>query len=79
MEITHSDFTEDVAPFISAVTRYLRMGLCIVVSLTYKYNVLEHVDALGTDLDSSCTKWMEGTESKPVKGTCAAPVANISK
>lgn len=79
MEITHSDFTEDVAPFISAVTRYLRMGLCIVVSLTYKYNVLEHVDALGTDLDSSCTKWMEGTESKPVTGTCAAPVANISK
>ena len=55
------------------------MGLCIVVSLTYKYNLLEHVDALGTDLDSSCTKWMEGTESKPVTGTCEAPVANNIK
>ena len=68
-----------IPPFISAVTRYLCMGLCIVVSLTYKYNVLEHADALGTDLDSSCTKCMEGIGSKPVTGTCAAPVANIRK
>ena len=68
-----------IPPFISAVTRYLCMGLCTVVSLTYKYNVLEHADALGTDLDSSCTKVMEGIGSKPVTGTCAAPVANIGK
>ena len=68
-----------IPPFISAVTRYLCIGLCFVVSLTYKYNVLEHADVLGTDLDSSCTKFMEGIGSKPVTGTCAAPVANIRK
>lgn len=59
--------------------RYLCMGLCIVVLLIYKYNVLEYVDVLGIDLDLLCIKCMEGIGLKLVIGICVVFVVNIRK
>ena len=66
-------------PFISAATIHLWIGMFIDVTFTYKYRTLEHVCALGTILDSSCTNDIDGAGSKPVTGIRAAPVQNMSR